>query len=189
MAADDWKISRRNLAVPALAAALAVSAAPAAARKARGGNRLPIEDRLAIEDLFSNYVWSYDCSDADEFISLFTDDALVVGRGKLYADRAAILGWFRYLIDMREAEGDDIWMHEAGQFRLEPQANGTVLVYAYASHFKGNTKTNERGVRSLGYFVCECAKVGESWKFRRFSITTWDRTRLPWKKPLPWATA
>lgn len=191
MASDDWKISRRTLAragmgVAGLGAALAASAPAAAARRVP---RLSVEDRLAIEDLFSTYLWSYDCSDADEFIALFAADALVVGRGRLYADRDAILGWFRYLLDMREAEGDDIWMHEAGQFRFEPQADGRVIVYAYATHLRGKTATNERGVRSLGYFVCECAKEAGVWKFRRFSISTWDRTRLPWKKPLPWAAA
>lgn len=36
---------------------------------------------------------------------------------------------------MREAEGDDIWMHEAGQFRIEPQGPGRAIVYAYATHF------------------------------------------------------
>lgn len=181
------KISRRGLATAGLGVALAAQASGVSARKAAPARRLSAEDRIAIEDLFSHYVWAYDCTDADEFIALFAADALVVGRGKLYADRESILGWFKYLIDMREAEGDDIWMHEAGQFRIEPQAAGGVIVYAYATHFNGKTATNARGVRSLGYFVCECVKVGGAWKFRRFSITTWDRKVLPWKKPLPWA--
>jgi ketosteroid isomerase-like protein len=184
-------MDRRTLAAAGLGLAAAASPALAAAspRRGRTARRLSAEDRVAIEDLFSNYVWAYDCTDADEFISLFTDDALVVGRGKLYSDRAAILSWFQYLIDMREAEGDDIWMHEAGQFRVEPQADDRAIVYAYATHLNGRTSTQTRGVRSLGYFVCECVKVGGVWKFRRFSITTWDRNALPWKKPLPWASA
>ena len=182
-------MNRRTLAAAGLGLTLVAASQPALAAKPAKPLRLSAEDRIAIEDLFSNYAWAYDCTDADEFISLFTTDALVVGRGKLYNDRTAILGWFKYLIDMREAEGDDIWMHEAGQFRVEPQGPGRALVYCYATHFNGKSTTTARGVRSLGYFVCECVKEQGAWKFRRFSITTWDRKALPWKKPLPWAAS
>lgn len=180
-------VSRRQLAGIGLGAVAVAGQADAVSAKARTAQISPA-DRIAIEDLFSHYVWAYDCSDVDEFLTLFTADALVVGRGTLYRDRAAIAGWFRYLIDMREKEGDDIWMHEAGQFRIEGDGL-SCIVYAYATHFNGNIARATRGVRSLGYFVCECVKTRGVWKFRRFSITTWDRTKLPWKKPLPWADA
>lgn len=184
-------INRRELAVAGLglaaAAGIVAGAAPtAAAVVGQGKGGIPVEDRLGIEDLFSSYVWAYDCTDEEEFAGLFTDDALVVGRGTLYRDREAILGWFRYLIEMREREGDDIWMHEAGQFKFFRSANGWI-VYSYATHFNGKTATGARGVRSLGYFACECVEQAGSWMFRRFSITTWERTKVPWKKPLPWA--
>ena len=177
-------LSRRQLALGGLALAAATTAAPglAAARPAR----FTLADRAGIEDLFTRYLWAYDCTDEAEFLALFTDDALVVGRGKTYRGQEAILGWFRYLIGLRENEGDDIWMHEAGQFRFVPTDRGCV-VYAYATHFNGNSAKATRGVRSLGYFVCECVRVENEWKFRRFSISTWDRQLVPWKKPLPWA--
>lgn len=180
------RISRRALAGVGLGVAGAAALSPASARQRRAAGKLSLEDRAGIEDLFTRYLWAYDCSDEDEFLSLFTADALVVGKGTAYRDRAAILGWFRYLVAMREREGDDIWMHEAGQFRFTPAGAGCI-VYAYATHFSANTAKAARGVRSLGYFTCECMPAGGEWKFRRFSISTWDRTMVPWKKPLPWA--
>lgn len=180
------RISRRALAGVGLCVAGAAALSPASARPRRAAGKLSLEDRAGIEDLFTRYLWAYDCSDEDEFLSLFTADALVVGKGTAYRDRAAILGWFRYLVAMREREGDDIWMHEAGQFRFTPAGAGCI-VYAYATHFSANTAKAARGVRSLGYFTCECVPEGGEWKFRRFSISTWDRTMVPWKKPLPWA--
>lgn len=182
-------LSRRNLAMGALgvSAATAVAASTAAQARPRQSS-LRLEDRAGIEDLFSRYLWAYDCTDEEEFLSIFADDALVVGRGRLYRGRDAILGWFRYLIAMRETEGDDIWMHEAGQFRFE-RSGDSCIVYAYATHFNANAARATRGVRSLGYFVCECVKDGGEWKFRRLSISTWDRNKVPWKKPLPWAEA
>ena len=178
------RISRRALGLLGLGVAGAATL-PAAARPRHTG-KFSLEDRAGIEDLFTRYLWAYDCSDEDEFMSLFTADALVVGKGNAYRDHAAILGWFRNLIAMREREGDDIWMHEAGQFRFVPAGQGCI-VYAYATHFNANTAKAARGVRSLGYFTCECVAEGGAWKFRRFSISTWDRNLVPWKKPLPWA--
>jgi uncharacterized protein (TIGR02246 family) len=182
-----FSISRRQLAGAVASVGLVTAGAIPVAAKTPRRPRLNPQDRLEIEDLFAAYVWAYDCGDVDAFLSLFTDDALVVGRGTLYRDRQAIAGWFRYLIDMRDKEGDDIWMHEAGQFRFD----GAVapIVYAYATHFNGNIAKGTRGVRSLGYFVCECVKAKGEWKFRRFSITTWDKSVVPWKKPLPWVNA
>jgi len=179
------KFNRRQLAQASLgiAAAAVITQPTTAAPRLR---RVPLQDRAEIVDLFARYVWAYDCSDEEEFLALFTADAIVVGKGTAYRDKAAILGWFRHLIEMREHDGDDTWMHEAGQFRFIPAGRGW-LVHAYATHFNGNAAKGTRGVRSLGYFTCECVPSGGEWKFRRFSISTWDRTRVPWKKPLPWA--
>lgn len=183
LAGAPANLSRRQLALGGLGLMLAATIAPgvAAARPAR----FTLEDRAGIEDLFTRYLWAYDCSDEQEFLDLFSNDALIVGRGKLYKGRDAILGWFRYLIAMRENEGDDIWMHEAGQFHFVPNGK-TCVVYAYATHFNANSGKGTKGVRSLGYFTCECVRLGNRWLFRRFSISTWDREKLPWKKPLPW---
>lgn len=179
-------INRRNLALVGLSAAATATLLPvSAAAKPDNESALRLEDRFAIEDLFARYLWSYDCTDEEEFLSLFTDDALVVGKKTRYLGRPEILGWFRYLIAMREREGDDIWMHEAGQFHFI-RSGETCLAYAYATHFNGNSAKATRGVRSLGYFACECVKGHGGWQFRRFSISPWDRMKLPWKKPLPW---
>ncbi|MEJ6012039.1 nuclear transport factor 2 family protein [Novosphingobium aquae] len=180
------KISRRALALAGLGTAAAAALAPASAAPRSRNASIKSEDRAAITDLFTRYVWAYDCTDEVEFLTLFTDDALVVGKGTVYRGKPAILGWFRTLIAMREREGDDTWMHEAGQFRFEPAGRGCI-VYAYATHFNGNSAKALRGVRSLGYFTCEGVKQDGEWRFRRFSISTWDRTKVPWKKPLPWA--
>lgn len=179
------KLNRRQLASAGLGLA-AASALTTPAQAAPRQRRVPLEDRAEIVDLFTRYVWAYDCSDEEEFLALFTADAVVVGKGTAYRDRAAILGWFRHLLEMRDREGDDTWMHEAGQFRFIPAGRGWV-VHAYATHFNGNAAKATRGVRSLGYFTCECVRADGEWKFRRFSISGWDRTRVPWKKPLPWA--
>ena len=109
---SEWHISRRGLGGVALGAALAgASASPTSAREPSTA-MLSVEDRLALVDLFANYVWAYDCSDLVEFLSLFTDDAVVVGRGTVYRGKEELARWFNYLLELRENEGDDIWISE-----------------------------------------------------------------------------
>ena len=70
-----------------------------------------------------------------------------------------------------------------------PQECDRWLVYSYATHFATSLADNTQSVRSLGYFVSELEPVGNEYRFRRFSINTWDPGALPWTKPLPWAAA
>ncbi len=166
-----------------LPAALA-TAGSAPAAQASHRHRLTLEDRAALQDLFSVYLWAFDCSDVDGFIELFTEDAILIGIGRRYETEAAMREWFLGLLSTRDAAGD-AWLHEAGQFRFDGDGSRCV-VYAYATHFRLQPTTRDLGVRSLGYYVNECVKVGGAWKFRRFSINRWDNTTQPWKKPKPW---
>jgi uncharacterized protein (TIGR02246 family) len=181
MNAKNTGVLSRRLALflPAVLAASSVAHA-----SPKRGPRLTLEDRVAIKDLFADYLWAYDCSDEDGFIDLFTKDAMVVGLGKHHVGEDAMRAWFRYLLNLRDT-ANDIWLHEAGQFRFEGDGR-TCVVYAYASHFRSHPASGEMGVRSLGYFVNECVKARGQWKFRRLTISHWDNHLQPWKKPKPW---
>ena len=182
--ANEIVLSRRALAaVAGLGVAMAAGGAAGGADAARPA-AFTESDRAAVIDLFSAFCWSFDCTDEEAFLDLFTGDALVVGMGVAHRGREAIARWFRYLVALREKDGDD-WLHEAGQFRFVPDGAGCIA-YAYATHFGANPQTGARFVRSLGYFVADCVRADGRWRFRRFSISGWDKALLPWKKPLPW---
>ena len=36
--------------------------------------KIPVEDRLDIQELFARYVWALDMGDADSFVDCFTED-------------------------------------------------------------------------------------------------------------------
>jgi len=182
-------VSRRELSSISLAAGAGMMVVSGAAHAASGlpPKSPPAADRFAIDDLYAAYLWSYDCSDEQGFLDLFTGDALVVGMGKVHSGREAMGAWFRYLLDIRDREGD-LWVHTAAHHHYVPAAKGWI-VYSYATHFRSAPDGKSYGVRSLGYFVNHIVQEDGAWKFRRFSISHWDKKAKPWTKPLPWAEA
>jgi ketosteroid isomerase-like protein len=183
------RFNRRRLIASSLLAAGAGAAALAAerAKVALVPARLSGGERLDIQDVFARYAWSYDCTDEAGYLDCFTDDAIIVGAnpGQTYRGKEAIRGWFQYLINLREKEGDD-WLHDAYHHRFFGDRRHCI-VYSYATHFSSNQPLQRRAVRSTGYFVSECVPRHGEWLMRRHSVNPWDRRTLPWNKPLPWA--
>jgi hypothetical protein len=177
-------MSRRQLAAASLAAAVAVTGSSAKATPKSDG-KLAIEDRLALDDLMTAFVWSYDCTDKAGFLDLYTDDAVVIGITQSMSGKAAMGKWFDYLIDLREKEGDT-WFHLATHHHFEGAAP-IVRIWSYTPHFRWKLETKEMGIRSLGILTSECIKERGIWKFRRFAVSHLDKSALPWKRPLPWA--
>lgn len=190
--ATDDSLSRRIFVVAPLAVAAGLAGCAAAAQPGITQGKsltasLTAEDKLDIQDLFTNYAWSYDCSDEETFLSNFLPDALVLGHGKPYQGKEAIRAWYHYLIEMRIQEGDD-WLHHAYQHRFVGDSH-RCIVYSYSTHFNSHPAAQKRGVRSTAYLVSECVKLNGTWFFHRHSIHRWDSQQLPWKKPLPWQTS
>lgn len=184
----EFMLSRRAVATLPLgiAAMAAVNGGQAAARTL--GESPSLEERAAIEDLFTAYVWVYDCESVQGFLDLFIDeDPVVIGRGVAHRGKEALAAWFVYLMDIRNRD-NALWLHQALHHTYRRNGDNW-LVYSYATHFAQSLENNATSVRSLGYFVSELVPVGNEFRMRRFSINTWDRTTLPWSKPLPWAEA
>jgi SnoaL-like domain len=185
---NELRLSRRAAcALPlGIATAAALGAGAASARSI--GTSPSLKERAAIEDLFTAYVWAYDCNSVEGFLSLFLpDDPLVIGRGVAHRGREALAAWFAYLMDIRNRD-DSVWLHQALHHSFRKNGDNW-LVYSYATHFSQSPQAGTLNVRSLGYFVSELVHSGSEFRFRRFSINTWDRDALPWSKPLPWAQA
>src|SRR5688500_4006827 len=66
--------------------ALLVTAWPAAAQEKLGS----YEDRIAVEDVMARYVWSVDSLDADGYVAVFTEDAVIDSNGSLIKGHAEI---------------------------------------------------------------------------------------------------
>ena len=72
-----------------LAALLALLLAPALGTAAEE-NLGTYQDRIAVEDVMARYVWTVDSLDADGYVAVFTDDAVIDSNGMISKGRDEI---------------------------------------------------------------------------------------------------
>ena len=63
------------------------------------GNLGTYEDRIAVEDVMNRYVWAVDSLDADGYVAVFTEDAVIDSNGSISKGREAIRKIVTGLID------------------------------------------------------------------------------------------
>jgi len=60
-------------------------------------------DRIAVEDVMARYVWAVDSLDADGYVAVFTDDAVIDSNGSISRGHAEIRKVVTGLIQRRDA--------------------------------------------------------------------------------------
>jgi uncharacterized protein (TIGR02246 family) len=60
------------------------------------------EDRIAVEDVMARYVWTVDSLDADGYVAVFTDDAVIDSNGSISRGRDEIRKIVTGLIQRRD---------------------------------------------------------------------------------------
>ena len=66
------------------------------------GNLGTYEDRIAVEDVMARYVWAVDSFDADGYVAVFTDDAVIDSNGSISKGHAEIRKIVTGLIQRRD---------------------------------------------------------------------------------------
>lgn len=66
------------------------------------GNLGTYEDRIAVEDVMARYVWAVDSLDADGYVAVFTDDAVIDSNGSISKGHEEIRKIVTNLIQRRE---------------------------------------------------------------------------------------
>lgn len=67
------------------------------------GNLGTYEDRIAVEDVMARYVWAVDSFDADGYVAVFTEDAVIDSNGSISRGRDEIRKIVAGLIQRRDA--------------------------------------------------------------------------------------
>ena len=60
------------------------------------------EDRIAVEDVMARYVWTVDSLDADGYVAVFTEDAVIDSNGNISTGHAEIRKIVTGLIERRD---------------------------------------------------------------------------------------
>ena len=66
------------------------------------GNLGTYEDRIAVEDVMARYVWAVDSLDAEGYVAVFTDDAIIDSNGTISKGRDEIRKIVTSLIQRRD---------------------------------------------------------------------------------------
>ena len=154
-------------------------------------NKLPVEDRLDIQELFARYAWSLDLGDAEGVLSCFTDDGLfdhlwqghVQGRENIV--RALEELWY---------DRPGWWVgrqHLANHFLIERVDDQTARVRAFFSIVQFNVDYRTNFVFGIGSWDNLCVKQGGSWLFKELHVKAWrDASELEWRGDRrPWEVA
>ena len=67
------------------------------------GNLGTYEDRIAVEDVMARYVWAVDSFDADGYVAVFTEDAVIDSNGSISRGRDEVRKIVTGLIQRRDA--------------------------------------------------------------------------------------
>jgi len=136
-----------------------------------------IEDRLAIEDLYADYVWALDSGDVTGFLALFTDDAEFGDTtGNRYQGHAAIGKYVTQLVNSAPFRGRQ---HILSGMRFD-QTGDRIGVKAYWLVTKWAKATGAKTVEVSGWSDDAFVKVAGQWRFSRRVVHYWSDTDLPW---------
>ena len=122
-----------------------------------------LEDRLAIEDLVTEYAWLLDHQKWDDVPDLFTDDAEVHIRRREIIGRAGLIDWAAYRAEKVSRQTQ----HQMTLLRLkqsEPdRIEGTVALVLHVAKAGGGATY----VDLVGEYEDEYVRTPDGWKFRR----------------------
>jgi uncharacterized protein (TIGR02246 family) len=79
--------------------ALLIASVPVAAQ----GDLGSYQDRMAVEDVMARYVWAVDSLDAEGYVAVFTEDAIIDSNGSISKGHEAIRKIVTSLIERRDA--------------------------------------------------------------------------------------
>jgi ketosteroid isomerase-like protein len=128
----------------------------------------PIEDRIAIELLVTEYAWRLDHQRWRDVAELCTDDVVLFIRGREIVGEAGLAEW----ADRRAERANRKTQHQMSLLRLE--AVGPDEVHGTAALVLHVAKTGGGGtyVDLVGEYEDEYVRTADGWRFRRRRLNT-----------------
>jgi 3-phenylpropionate/cinnamic acid dioxygenase small subunit len=132
-------------------------------------SQIAIEDRIAIEELVTEYAWLLDHRRFDEVLDLCTDDAELRIRGVRIHGADGLRDW----LDQRAtSQSRRASQHQMSLLRLEPQADGVIEGTAALVLHVAKSGSSSSYVDLVGEYQDEYVRTGDGWRFRRRVLVT-----------------
>lgn len=153
---------------------------------------LPVEDRIAIQDLIARYAWALDTGDVDALVACFTPTAVVIEEVFEDPDRWEGHSGIRRLAEHYAASpGFPGRQHHVSQSIVEGSGERcSVKSFAFVTECCGEPPYT---LRFTGYYDDRVVKSHGQWLFQERVIRLWDGpvlarfpgcgTRVPRKRP------
>lgn len=136
--------------------------------------RLTAEDRLEIQELLHGYAWALDTGDADRFVALFANDAVLVWDAfdapEEWRGQAELRFFVEYLRDLPTTAGRQ---HHVGNVIVSPgadrdHARATAYVVVIVRQDEGLSP-----VTVMGWYDDEFVRGADGWRIARHVIRDW----------------
>ena len=135
---------------------------------------LPIEDRIALQDLIAAYSWALDTGDVDALVACFTPDARMVEEvfddPDIWEGHAGIRGIAEHY---RNAPGFPGRQHHVTQTQYQPQDDGscTMRSFAFVTECDGEPPYL---LRFTGWYDDHAVKEADGqWRFQHRTVRLW----------------
>lgn len=136
---------------------------------------LPIEDRIALQDLIAAYSWALDTGDVDGLVACFTPDARMVEEvfddPDIWEGHEGIRGIAEHY---RNAPGFPGRQHHVTQVQYTAQADGSCKMrgFAFVTECEGEPPYL---LRFAGWYDDHAVKGDDGqWRFHRRTVRLWD---------------
>jgi uncharacterized protein (TIGR02246 family) len=136
------------------------------------------EDRIAVEDVMNRYVWAVDSLDADGYVAVFTEDAVIDSNGTISRGRAAIRGIVTSLIQRRDdnkAKGlpTSNLYHVISNVRITFPAPGEAVHQSYWQTVR-RARDGVMSAAAMGRSEDRLVKRDGKWLIRSRTLTVFD---------------
>jgi len=124
---------------------------------------LPVEDRLAIEALVTEYAWLLDHRRWRDVAGLCTDDAVLTIRGREIRGQTGLAAWAEH----RAANKARRTQHQMTLLRLEAISQNEVIGTAALVLHVAKAGHGGTYIDLVGEYRDEYVRTAEGWRFRR----------------------
>ena len=142
--------------------------------------KIPVEDRLEIQELFAYYAWGLNTGDMDQVLSTFaTDGSMEHMPQGIFQGHEQLKVLFNHL--WYDKPG---WFiarqHLATHFIMTPLDDGDTHVKAYSSILQHNLDYRSNFVFGLASWDNVLTKASGEWLFKSVKIVKWMGDTVPW---------